>query len=280
MEVPLSEAGINPAAEPVADSSGSSIRVHELTRTFGSLTAVDRVSFEVPRGAFFGFLGTNGAGKSTTIRMLAGLLRPSSGTAELLGHDVVREPVEVKRRIGVVPEDAALFERLTGLEYLTFVGRMHGLSHETLQNRARELFMLLDMQGRESTLIQEYSKGMKKKIALAAALLYNPQILFLDEPFEGVDVLTSRLLRDLLRELTERGVTIFLTSHIIEVVQRLCTHFAIIHRGRLVAQGSLEDGRVREDAEERTLEEVFLGLVTDPEATQKRLSWLEQFNGA
>lgn len=260
-----------------ARSTAASIKVMGLTKRYGSFTAVDGVSFTVPEGSFFGYLGTNGAGKSTTIKMLAGMMRPSSGTARVLGLDVARSHVEVKRRVGVVPEESALFEWLTGREYLTFVGRIHGMERAVIERRTAELFHMLDMEEKSRTLINEYSKGMKKKVALAAALLYNPRILFLDEPFEGVDVVTTHLLRSLLRELTERGVTIFLTSHIIEIVQRLCTDFVIISHGKVLQQGELSEGRVLGDAAGRTLEQLFLDQVTDAERQSRHLTWLDEF---
>lgn len=262
----------------VSESAGPpSIVVTDLKRTFGSFTAVKGISFEVRKGGFFGFLGTNGAGKSTTIKMLSGMLKPTSGSAMLGGFDVVRNPTAVKRIIGVVPEESTLFEWLSGYEYLTFVGQVHGLDSDTITKRAKELFHLLDMEQKGNVLVHQYSKGMKKKLALAAALLYNPQILFLDEPFEGVDVVTTQILRRLLQNLTERGVTIFLTSHIIEVVQRLCREFAIINDGQIISMGRLSDGKVVGDAEGRTLEQVFLSLVSNAESRERALSWLDDF---
>lgn len=278
-EEPLSALGqaAPSASPPVAAKAESSIVVSDLVRRFGDFTAVKGISFEVPRGSFFGFLGTNGAGKSTTIKMLSGVLQPTAGTATLLGRSILRDGVEIKKRIGVVPEESTLFEKLTGMEYLSFVARIYNLDFATLEHRGRELFNLLDMSTKQHTQISEYSKGMKKKLALAAALLYNPQILFLDEPFEGVDVVTTQILRRLLNELRLRGVTIFLTSHIIEIVQRLCTDFAIIHQGEIVYKGSLHKERVQEDPEGRTLEQLFLNLVTDSEAGERSLSWLDAF---
>ncbi len=211
------------------------IRTEQLTRRFGALTAVDSVDLRVSAGQFFGFLGPNGAGKSTTIKMLTGLLAPSSGRMELLGLDFQRNPIDVKRQIGVVPEGMGLFERLTGSEYLHFVGRMYGLDGATTEKRAGELLEFMQLANREKTLIADYSHGMQKKLALAAAVIHGPRILFLDEPFEGVDALAAGALKALLGRMTERGVTIFLTSHVLEIVERLCSHVAIIHQGRLVA---------------------------------------------
>jgi ABC-2 type transport system ATP-binding protein len=243
-----------------------------LTRTFGDLRAVDGVDLVVPRGSFYGFLGPNGAGKSTTLRCLTGLLRPSSGSIRVLGLDPLREPLRIKRRVGVVPEELALFDRLTGAETLAFVGRVHGLDRDTIRTRTRELLELMDLAGAADALAADYSHGMRKKLALAVALLPSPRLLFLDEPFEGIDAVASRQIRTLLRTYVDGGGTVFLTSHILEIVERLCDHIGVIHRGRLVAQGRLEELRsgARGGA---SLEELFLGLVgATHESTQ--LAWL------
>ena len=256
------------------------IRTEGLTRTFGSLTAVDAINLRVQAGQFFGFLGPNGAGKSTTLKMLTGLLAPTSGRMELLGLDFETHPVEVKRQIGVVPEGMGLFERLTGSEYLRFVGRMYGLDRGTTEKRAEELLEFMQLADREKTLVADYSHGMQKKLALAAAVIHGPRILFLDEPFEGVDALAAGALKALLGRMTERGVTIFLTSHVLEIVERLCSHVAIIHEGRLVAQGSMEElraGVAGEAGETKTLEQIFLSIVGRSGAEQARLeelTWL------
>ena len=242
------------------------IKTEKLTRRFGALTAVDEMDLQVVAGQFLGFLGPNGAGKSTTIKMLTGLLAPTSGRMELLGVDFAAHPVEVKRQIGVVPEGMGLFERLTGVEYLRFVGRMYGLDRGTTEKRAQELLEFMQLADREKTLVADYSHGMQKKLALAAAVIHGPRILFLDEPFEGVDALAAGALKALLGRMTERGVTIFLTTHVLEIVERLCSHVAIIHKGKLVAQGSLEELRaVVPGAEgeegQKTLEQIFLSIV-------------------
>ena len=219
------------------------VETFELMRRFGDFTAVDRVNLRVERGQFLGFLGPNGAGKSTTIKMLTGLLQPTAGRVRVLGRDLAEESLEVKRRIGVVPEDLNLFERLTGAEMLTFTGRMYGLAREETTVRARELLALMELDADPKKLVVEYSHGMKKKLSLACALIHRPEILFLDEPFEGVDALASRTLKDLLLKLTARGITVFLTSHVLEIVERLCTHIAIITEGRLVVEGALGELR-------------------------------------
>lgn len=256
------------------------IATDKLTRQFGALTAVDGIDLRVQAGQFFGFLGPNGAGKSTTIKMLTGLLAPTSGRMELLGLDFQQHAIEVKRQIGVVPEGMGLFERLTGMEYLRFVGRMYGLDRATTEKRAEELLEFMQLADREKTQIADYSHGMQKKLALAAAVIHGPRILFLDEPFEGVDALAAGALKALLGRMTERGVTIFLTSHVLEIVERLCSHVAIIHKGRLVAQGSLEElraGAGTEQGETQTLEQIFLSIVGQSGAERARieeLTWL------
>src|SRR5215475_8165109 len=256
------------------------IATEKLTRRFGELVAVDGINLQVEAGQFFGFLGPNGAGKSTTIKMLTGLLAPTSGRVSLLGMDFAKHIVEAKRQIGVVPEGMGLFERLTAPEYLGFVGRMYGLDKPTTRKRSEELLEFMQLADRPRTLIADYSHGMQKKLALAAAVIHGPRILFLDEPFEGVDALAAGALKALLARMTERGVTIFLTSHVLEIVERLCSHVAIIDKGRLVAQGSLEELRAGVPGAEgrtTTLEEIFLSIVGQGGAERpnlEELSWL------
>ncbi len=249
------------------------IETHGLTRYFDNFCAVNGIDLRVERGTFYGFLGPNGAGKSTTIKMLTGLLAPTEGKVLVLGKNMLdpREALEAKARVGVIPEDLALFDNLTAREHLTFVGRMHLLPRDTIRSRIGELLSLLDLQGEEKKLTLEYSHGMKKKLALAAALLPNPDLLFLDEPFEGVDAVTSHVIRDLLAGYVTRGSTVFLTSHVLEIVERLCTHVGIIVKGALVAQDSLEAIRRGGTLEERFLESAG----ADPEAA-KKLTWLEE----
>ncbi len=260
--------------------SGAAIVTEKLTRRFGGLTAVDGIDLTVAAGQFFGFLGPNGAGKSTTIKMLTGLLAPTSGRVQLLGIDFASDPVAVKRQIGVVPEGMGLFERLTGSEYLNFVGRMYGLDRATTRQRSEELLEFMQLADRPKSVIADYSHGMQKKLALAAAVIHGPRILFLDEPFEGVDALAAGALKALLGRMTERGVTIFLTSHVLEIVERLCSHVAIIHKGRLVAQGSIEElraGAAGEEGGKSTLEQIFLSILGqggEVRPQMEELSWL------
>ncbi len=248
------------------------IQTDRLTRFFDDFCAVDQVDLRVESGTFYGFLGPNGAGKSTTIKMLTGLLAPTTGSIALLGQNPLdaKTALDVKRRLGVVPEDLALFDNLTAREHLTFIGRMYQLSPDTIRQRIGELLPLLRLEADERKLILEYSHGMRKKLALAAALLPNPDLLFLDEPFEGVDAVTSRVIRDLLLKFTSRGSTVFLTSHVLEIVERLCTHVGIIVQGKLVLQGSLDDLR-----RGRSLEERFLEMVGSTSEMHQQLSWLD-----
>src|SRR5437762_10787400 len=223
--------------------SAPTICTQALSRRFGELLAVDGVDLRVAPGQFFGFLGPNGAGKSTMIRMLTGLLAPTSGKIEILGINLREQPAAVKRQIGVVPEGMALFGRLTGSEYLNFVGRMYGLDRDTAARRAAELLEFMQLADQPKTLVTDYSHGMQKKLALAAAVIHGPKVLFIDEPFEGVDAVASGTLKIMLQRMIARGVTIFLTSHVLEIVERLCTHVGIINNGLLVAQGPLEELR-------------------------------------
>ena len=260
------------------------VETFDLVRMFGHFAAVDQINLQVKRGSFFGFLGPNGAGKSTTIKMLTGLLAATSGRILVLGRDIEVEPLEVKRRIGVVPEDLNLFERLTGAEMLSFTGRMYGLQKSEIAERAPELLSLMDLEGEPKNLIVEYSHGMKKKLSLACALIHRPEVLFLDEPFEGVDAIASRTLKDLLTKLTARGLTVFLTSHVLEIVERLCSDIAIISQGRLLASGSLNELRqgiqIAEDGQGQgrpmSLEDYFIHVVggTRNAGEEEVLQWL------
>jgi ABC-2 type transport system ATP-binding protein len=266
-----------------APAAPNAVEMFDLTRQFGDFVAVDKLNLSVVRGSFFGFLGPNGAGKSTTIKMLTGLLAPTSGGIRVLGRDMAVEPLEVKRRIGVVPEDLNLFERLTGAEMLSFTARMYGLGKAEIEQRSPELLDLMELRTEPKKLIVEYSHGMKKKLSLACALIHRPEILFLDEPFEGIDAIASRTLKDLLSRLTERGLTVFLTSHVLEIVERLCTDIAIISQGKLLAAGSLDELRkginVNEDGAQQgpiSLEEYFIHIVggTRNESEEEVLQWL------
>ena len=273
----------NSIEPPIESTAPNAVETFDLVRQFGDYAAVDQLNLTVTRGSFFGFLGPNGAGKSTTIKMLTGLLSPTSGRIRVLGRDMAAEPLEVKRRIGVVPEDLNLFDRLTGPEMLSFTGRMYGLGKTEIVARSPELLDLMELRNEPKKLIVEYSHGMKKKLSLACALIHRPEILFLDEPFEGIDAIASRTLKDLLSRLTARGLTVFLTSHVLEIVERLCTDIAIIAQGKLLAAGSLDELRkgitLEEDGTQQgpvSLEEYFIHIVggTRNGSEEEVLQWL------
>lgn len=260
----------------------AAIQTHGLTRRFGALAAVENVTLSVAPGQFFGFLGPNGAGKSTTIKMLTGLLEPSAGTIEILGQPFGAGALDLKRQIGVVPEGMALLGRLTAPEYLHFVGRMYGLDRETTNRRTEELLDFMQLANESRKLVTDFSHGMQKKLAMAAAVIHGPKVLFLDEPFEGVDAIAAGQLKTMLQRMISHGATIFLTTHVLEIVERLCSHVAIISQGRLVANGPLEELRsgvasTLPGAEQQrlTLEEIFLSIVgAGGQEPAQELSWL------
>jgi ABC-2 type transport system ATP-binding protein len=255
-------------------SDGPALLVEGLTKTFREKTAVDHLNLRIERGRFFGFLGPNGAGKSTTIKMLTGLLRPNSGDAVIEGVRLSEDLLGVKRVIGVLGEELPLYERLTGEEYLQFAGRMYGLSREDTRRRTDELLEFLSLTEDRGHLVVDYSQGMKKKLALAASLIHNPRVLFLDEPLNGIDPVSGRVVTDLLQQLTRKNVTLFFTSHVLDVVERLCDEVAIIDRGRIVAQGTLEEIREqRQVGADASLEDVFLKLVA-ADVTREDLTWI------
>jgi ABC-2 type transport system ATP-binding protein len=244
------------------------ILVRGLKKFYGSKAAVNGVDLEVPRGSFFGFLGPNGAGKSTTIRILTGLIPADSGYIEILGMPLAEEELEIKRRLGLVPDESLLFDRLTGAEFLEFVGRMYGLDRRVAIERARDLLDLLELAD-DRKLIGEYSKGMRKRVAMAASLIHHPELFLMDEPFEGVDAVGARLMKDILLDQVRRGATVFLTSHVLEVVERLCDRIAIINNGTIVTSGTLAELR----AGGESLEDAFVRVV-GAERQLERLDWL------
>jgi ABC-2 type transport system ATP-binding protein len=245
------------------------IRTRGLRKLYGSKAAVDGLDLTVPQGSFFGFLGPNGAGKTTTIHILIGLIPPTAGEVEILGLPLEPNLLRIKQLIGIVPDENVLFDRLTGSEFLHFVGRMYGLRRDLVAGRARELLSLFELDGQPRKLIAEYSKGMKKRVALAAALIHRPQLFLLDEPFEGVDPVGARLMKDILLGQVRQGATIFLTSHVLEVVERLCDRVAIINEGKVLLEGSMSELRGAED----TLEDTFVRVVGGEKVTQS-LDWL------
>jgi len=247
----------------------AAISLHQLRKVYGAKAAVDGLDLEVPRGSFFGFLGPNGAGKTTTIRMLMGLAPPTSGSIELLGLAMPEHALDVKGRIGLVPDESLLFDHLTGSEFAEFVGRMYGLDRAVARGRSRELLELFELDSEPRKLIGDYSKGMRKRLAMAAALIHRPELFLLDEPFEGVDAVGARLMKDILIDQVRRGATMFLTSHVLEVVERLCDRVAIIHHGRLVLSGTMAE--LRSGSE--TLEDIFVRVV-GAERPAEALDWL------
>ena len=247
----------------------AAIEVRELRKIYGGQAAVDGLTLRVPRGCFYGFLGPNGAGKTTTIRMLMGLAPPTTGVIEILGLPMPERAIEIKGRIGLVPDESLLFDHLTGAEFLEFVGRMYRLERSVARERTRELLALFELSGEPRKLITDYSKGMRKRLAMAASLIHRPDLFLMDEPFEGVDAVGARLMKDILLDQVRRGATVFLTSHVLEVVERLCDRVAIIHQGRLVMDGAMSDLRTDTD----TLEDLFVRAVGAGRAPET-LDWL------
>jgi len=250
--------------------STTAISVRNLRKVYGTKAAVDGLNLEVPKGCFFGFLGPNGAGKTTTIRMLMGLAPPTSGEIEILGFSMPQQSVQIKQRIGLVPDESLLFDHLTGLEFTEFSGRIYGLEWRVARERALELLTLFELEDSRNKLIGEYSKGMRKRIAMAAALIHRPELFLMDEPFEGVDAVGARQMKDLLLDqVRNHGATIFLTSHVLEVVERLCDRVAIIHDGKIVLQDDMAHLRTGSE----TLEDVFVRTV-GAERAAETLDWL------
>jgi ABC-2 type transport system ATP-binding protein len=243
------------------------IVVRNLRKSYGAAAAIDGLDLEVPAGAFFGFLGPNGAGKSTTIRILTGLIPADSGSVEILGRSMPADEMEIKRRIGLVPDESLLFDRLTGAEFLDFAGRMYGMARPAARERAGALLELFELRdGRK--MIGEYSKGMRKRVAMAASLIHHPELFLMDEPFEGVDAVGARLMKDILTSQVRRGATVFLTSHVLEVVERLCDHVAVINKGRIVRSGPVDELRAG-----GSLEDAFVRLVGATRSSEG-LDWL------
>ena len=250
-------------------TSDTVIATHSLSKRYRDVLAVDRLDLDVRRGEVYGFLGRNGAGKTTTIRMLIGLTPATSGSIELLGLPMPEQSVAIKKKIGLVPDESLLFDRLTGGEFLEFVGRMYDLSRPVARDRSRELLALFELDGDAGKLIAEYSKGMRKRLAMGAALIHRPELLLLDEPFEGVDAVGARMMKDLLLDQVKQGATVFLTSHVLEVVERLCDTVAIIHNGALVMEEAMSDLRGGSE----TLEDLFVRVV-GAEREHGKLDWL------
>ena len=240
-----------------------------LVKTFDGVFAVSGVDLDVPAGSFFGLLGPNGAGKTTSLSMAVGLLRPTQGRAFVLGHDVWADPVRAKRLLGVLPDGVRMFDRLSGPELLGYQGLLRGMPPDVIDQRSTELLDVFGLADAGRTLVVDYSAGMKKKIALACALLHAPRVLVLDEPFEAVDPVSGATIRDILNRYVAGGGTVIFSSHVLELVERLCTHVAILAEGRIKSVGTLAEVRGGRD-----LEDVFVETVGGRVATGEELSWL------
>jgi ABC-2 type transport system ATP-binding protein len=250
-------------------SGEAALSLRGLVKRFGAKVAVAGVDLDVPAGSFYGLLGPNGAGKTTTLSMAVGLLRPDAGRAHVLGRDVWADPVAAKATLGVLPDGVRLFDRLTGAELLAYTGLLRGMAAEVVNRRAGELLDVLALADAGQTLVVDYSAGMKKKIGLACALLHAPRLLVLDEPFEAVDPVSAALIRDILHRYVAGGGTVVFSSHVMEVVERLCSHVAIMSEGVIKAVGTLDEVRGP-----RRLEEVFVEVVGGRTATGEELAWL------
>jgi ABC-2 type transport system ATP-binding protein len=255
--------------DDVTGTNHPALALRGLVKRFDTKVAVAGVDLDVPIGSFFGLLGPNGAGKTTTLSMAVGLLRPDAGSAYVLGHDVWADPVEAKRRLGVLPDGVRMFDRLSGPELLAYTGLLRGMDPAEVDARARDLLDVLGLADAGRTLVVDYSAGMKKKIGLACALLHAPRVLVLDEPFEAVDPVAASLIRDILHRYVHSGGTIIFSSHVMEVVEKLCSHIAILADGTIKAVGPLDDVRSGRD-----LEDVFVDVVGGRIATGQELSWL------
>src|SRR5579884_436493 len=260
------------AAEPVT-ALPPAIEVRDVHKIYNGFHAVDGLSVTVPQGCFFGFLGPNGAGKTTTIRMLMGLAQPNSGSLRVLGKPLPQESLAIRKELGVVPHVSLLFDYLTGGEYLEFVARLYGLPRPLARERANELLDLFQLAEDNRKLIGGYSKGMRKRVAMGAALIHRPRLFLMDEPFEGVDAVGARLMKDILQEQVRHGATVFLTSHVLEVVERLCDRVAIINRGKVLVEGTMAELRRQASEGASTLEDIFVDLV-GAERYSEKLDWL------
>jgi ABC-2 type transport system ATP-binding protein len=254
---------------PSRESPGAALSLRGLTKAFGSTLAVDHLDLEVPRGSFFGFVGPNGAGKTTTLSMATGLLRPDAGTVQILGHDVWSDTVRAKKLVGVLPDGLRLFDRLTGLQIISYSGLLRGMDRALVVQRAHELLHALGLGDEGGNLVVDYSAGMTKKVSLACALIHAPRLLVLDEPFEAVDPISTSTIRQILEGYATSGGTVILSSHVMDLVQRLCDRVAIVAAGQIRAVGTLDEVRSG-----MTLEERFVDLVGGATEVGEGLAWL------
>jgi ABC-2 type transport system ATP-binding protein len=238
----------------------NAIETFGLTKSFGNLIAVNKLNLKVRRGEIFGFLGPNGAGKTTTIKLMTGLLKPTSGTVTIMGADIQDNPVEAKKFIGLIPEEPRVYEKLTGNEFLKFMGNLFGMSENEIARKIKELLRIFDLGEKGDELIQSYSHGMKQKIAIAGALIHSPRVLFFDEPTVGLDPKSARVIKDILKFRAEAGDCIFMSTHILEIAERICDRVGIIQNGKLIAVGDMEELRKLSMEGKGNLEEIFLQL--------------------
>ncbi|MCL0036530.1 ABC transporter ATP-binding protein [Dehalococcoidia bacterium] len=245
------------------------LKIENLSKSYGKFAAVKNVSLELRRGEVFGFLGPNGAGKTTTIKVCTGLLKPSDGRVIIGGFDIVKQPVAAKELLGYVPDNPFLYDKLTGREFVRFVSRLY--NSNSAEQRIQELFDSFEMSDKIDQLIQGYSRGMRQKTALISALIHNPQILFVDEPTANLDPRSARLAKDIFRALTKQGVSVFMSTHIMEIAERLCDRIGIVHHGELIALGTLSELNQQAALEGSTLEDVFLELTGDFDADTRKL---------
>ena len=241
-------------------ANSAAIETFDLTKKFGSLNAVNNIDLTINKGEIFGFLGPNGAGKTTTIKLLTGLLKPTSGTAKIMGKDIQKNPIEAKAVIGLVPDEPRIYEKLTGIEFLRFMGNLFGIEKDNIERKIGELLKLFDLAGRGEELIQGYSHGMKQKISIAGALIHSPKVLFFDEPTVGLDPKSARIIKDILKFRARSGDCIFMSTHILEIAESMCDRIGIIQDGKLLAVGNMEELRKLSKDDKGNLEEIFLQL--------------------
>ena len=268
--VPASVAPQLPVTPQAAPTAGArpAIEIRGLTKAFGQKVAVDRINLDIPSGSFYGLVGRNGAGKTTTISMVTGMLQPTEGTAYVRGIDMWTDPLKAKAHLGVLPDGVHLFDKLTGEQLITYSGYLHGIDKETVASRVKDLLTAMDLTDAAGRAVADYSAGMTKKIALAAALVHAPSVLILDEPFEAVDPVSAANIQDILRGFVASGGTVIISSHVMDLVQRLCDHVAVMDSGRILAAGTVDEVRAGMSLEER-----FVQLVGG-RTSSEGLSWL------